>query len=70
MSLHYNRKLVRLNKVMRHNATHEENKLWYDFLCKHECRFQRQKVIDNYIADFDCHKLKLIIKVDGNSTKH
>lgn len=55
---------------MRHNATHEENKLWYDFLCKHECRFQRQKVIDNYIADFDCHKLKLIIKVDGNSTKH
>ena len=39
--------------------------MWYDFLSKYEIRFQRQKAIDNFIADFYCHKAKLIIKIDG-----
>ena len=29
-------------------------------------RFQRQKAIDNFIADFYCHKAKLIIEIDGS----
>lgn len=28
-------------------------------------RFQRQKVIDNYIVDFYCHKAGLVIELDG-----
>ena len=33
---------------------------------KYEIRFQRQKAIDNFIADFYCHKAKLIIEIDGS----
>ena len=35
-------------------------------LSKYEIRFQRQKAIDNFIADFYCHKAKLIIEIDGS----
>ena len=37
-----------------------------DFLSKYEVRFQRQKPIDNFIADFYCHKAKLVIEIDGS----
>jgi len=40
--------------------------LWYDFLSKYKVRFQRQKMIDEYIADFYCDKAKLIIEIDGS----
>ena len=53
---------------MRKNATKQENRLWYDFLSKYTVRFQRQKCIDGFIADFYCHKAKLIIEIDG--TQH
>ena len=29
-------------------------------------RFQRQKVIGNFIVDFYCHKARLIIELDGS----
>ena len=29
-------------------------------------RFKRQHPISNYIADFYCHKLKLVIEIDGS----
>lgn len=48
--------------------TKEERHLWYDFLRSYPVRFLRQKVIDNYIVDFYCHKAKLIIELDG--TQH
>ena len=66
MSLDYNAKNITLAKNLRKNATPQENHLWYDFLSKYEIRFQRQKAIDNFIADFYCHKAKLIIEVDGS----
>lgn len=31
----------------------------------HGLKFRRQHPISNYIADFYCHKLKLIIEIDG-----
>ena len=65
MSLNYNEKNITLAKNLRKNATPQENRLWYDFLSKYEIRFQRQKAIDNFIADFYCHKAKLIIEIDG-----
>ena len=65
MSLDYNKKNITLAKNLRKNSTSEENHLWYDFLSKYEIRFQRQKAIDDFIADFYCHKAKLIIEVDG-----
>jgi very-short-patch-repair endonuclease len=65
MSLDYNEKNIPLAKNLRKNATPQENHLWYDFLSKYEVRFQRQKAIDNFIADFYCHNAKLIIEIDG-----
>ena len=46
--------------------TKEERHLWYDFLRFYPARFLRQKVIDNYIADFYCHEARLIIELDGS----
>ena len=66
MSLDYNKKNIVLAKSLRKNATPEENHLWYDFLAKYEIRFQRQKAIDNFIADFYCCKAKLVIEIDGS----
>ena len=66
MSLKYNGKNITFAKILRKNATPEENRLWYDFLSKYKIRFQRQKAIDNFIADFYCHKAKLIIEIDGS----
>ncbi len=65
MSLPYNNKLIPYAKELRKNATPWERKLWY-FLKDYFVRFQRQKVIDNFIVDFYCHKAKLIIELDGN----
>ena len=46
--------------------TKEERHLWYDFLRSYPIRFLRQKVIDNYIADFYCNEARLIIELDGS----
>lgn len=72
MSLDYNKKNIALAKNLRKNATREEKHLWYDFLSKHEIGFQRQKAIDNFIADFYCSKAKLVIEIDGSQhyTEH
>ena len=66
MSLDYNNKNVTYAKTLRKNATPQENHLWYDFLSKYEIRFQRQKAIGDFIADFYCHKAKLVIEIDGS----
>lgn len=65
MSLDYKKENIPLAKNLRTNATPEENRLWYDFLSKYKVRFQRQKAIDNFIADFYCDKAKLVIEIDG-----
>ena len=66
MSLDYNKNNIPLAKLLRKNSTPEENHLWYDFLAKHKVKFQRQKAIDNFIADFYCHQFKLVIEIDGS----
>ena len=66
MSIDYNRKNITLAKNLRKNATPQENHLWYDFLSKHKTRFQRQKAIGDFIADFYCDKAKLVIEIDGS----
>ena len=42
-----------------------ERKLWYEFLRSYPVRFQRQKAIGDYIADFYCAKARLVIELDG-----
>ena len=61
-----NEGLTKLARNLRKNQTKEEALLWYNFLRKCPVRFHRQYVIGNYIADFYCHKAKLVIELDGS----
>lgn len=65
MPLPYKRNLIPRAKELRKNATKQENHLWYDFLKDYPIRFQRQKTIDTFIADFYCHQARLVIEIDG-----
>ena len=65
MSLPYNHALIETARNLRANMTPQERKLWYGFLSKQAVRFQRQKVIGNFIVDFFCHQAKLVIEIDG-----
>ena len=59
--------LFKLAKEMRKNPTESERILW-KILRKLRAQgflFRQQHPIDIFIADFYCHKLKLIIEVDG-----
>ncbi len=66
MERKHNPKLTPLAKELRKNMTKEERKLWYDFLRDYPERFLRQKVIDDFIADFYCNRARLIIELDGS----
>ena len=61
----YNPSLTAISQILRKEMTPEENKLWYQFLRSYPVRFQRQKAIGNYIADFYCAKARLVVELDG-----
>ena len=61
-----NENLTAKAQNLRKNMTKEEAHLWYQFLCRYPLRFRRQYVIGNYIADFYCHKAKLVVELDGS----
>ncbi len=65
--LPYNPKLVSVAKELRKNPTPAEKKLGQDFLRNFPFRVLRQRPIDNFIVDFYCAALKLVIEVDGES---
>ena len=55
-------------RLLRKNMTMAERVLWYN-LQNHqfkELKFRRQHPICQFIVDFYCHKLKLVIELDGN----
>lgn len=52
---------------MRNNPTLAERKLWYEYLRNVSVQFLRQRPIDNFIVDFYCPKLKLVIEIDGET---
>ena len=66
MDRKHNPALTQYARELRKNMTREEKRLWYQFLRTHPQRFLRQKVIDNYIADFYCHEARLAIELDGS----
>ena len=66
MSREYNKTIIPRAKELRKNMTPQEKHIWYDFLDKYPVRFQRQKTISNFIADFYCAKAKLVIEIDGS----
>ncbi len=64
----YNKKHKGLARKLRNNMTQAEVHLWTRLLRKGQFlgyKFRRQRPIGNYIADFVCLSLQLIIEVDG-----
>ena len=69
MKVIYNPYLKEKARELRNNSTLGEILLWKKLKGK-QCYgfdFHRQKPILNYVVDFYCSKLKLIIEVDGYS---
>lgn len=69
MKLPVNKSLRLRARELRKNSTLSEVLLW-KYLKQKRANgfdFDRQKVIGNYIVDFYCAKLKLVIEVDGDS---
>jgi very-short-patch-repair endonuclease len=69
MKLYYNPNLKMRSRKLRGGGTLAEALLWNKlkarwFLC---LQFHRQKPIGNYIADFYCKELDLVIEVDGST---
>jgi len=55
-----------LERKMRHEPTPAEKELWRG-LRRSTFKFRRQHRINNYIADFYCHEVQLIVEVDGSA---
>ena len=65
---HYNKILKPYARKHRNNSTQAEMRLWSKLLRNKQMlgySFLRQRPIENYIADFFCKELKLIIETDG-----
>jgi very-short-patch-repair endonuclease len=69
MKIYYNPKLKQLARNLRNNSTLSELLLWNVLKGKqlNGYQFMRQKPIGNYIVDFYCSKLNLVIEIDGDS---
>jgi very-short-patch-repair endonuclease len=68
--LPYNKNLTERARENRKNPTSAESKIWNEVLRMRQFasyKFLRQKPIDNYIVDFYCSELRLVIEIDGDS---
>ena len=61
-----NYKLLSIARILRRNMTSQEKHLWYDFLRQYPVKIYKQRIIDNFIADFYCHQARLVIEIDGS----
>jgi len=61
-----NNNLLNNAKCLRRNMTRQEKHLWYDFLQQYPAKIYKQRIIDSFIADFYCHKARLVIELDGS----
>ena len=59
--------IFEMAKGLRKNMTESEKILWFHLKqSPEEFKFRRQHPLGIYIADFYCHKAKLVIELDGN----
>ncbi|MFM9944933.1 MAG: endonuclease domain-containing protein [Bacteroidia bacterium] len=65
----YHKNLKEFSRQLRNNSTLSEVLLWNELKAEKMFgyQFNRQKPLDNYIVDFYCKKLNLVIEIDGNS---
>jgi very-short-patch-repair endonuclease len=68
--LPYNPKLTELARANRKTPTVSEQKIWNEVLRLRQFanyKFLRQKPIGEFIVDFYCSSLRLVIEIDGDS---
>lgn len=68
--IHYREDLVQKATELRKNMTWPEKRLWYELLSWDRFEwfhFLRQKPLLNYIVDFYCDELAIVIEIDGES---
>jgi very-short-patch-repair endonuclease len=68
--LPYDKRLTALARENRRNPTPAETLLWQKVLRGKQFehyKFLRQKPIGDYIVDFYCAELRLVIEIDGDS---
>jgi very-short-patch-repair endonuclease len=67
--LPYRPRLTRVARMLRNNMTLSEILLWNKLKQKQMMGydFHRQKPIDEYVVDFFCPKLSLVVEIDGES---
>jgi very-short-patch-repair endonuclease len=72
MGYYGNRGLMKRARVLRKSMTVPEIILWSRLRSRKiiSYKFRRQQPIFDYIVDFYCHDLKLIIEVDGEIHSH
>ena len=61
-----NSKLLNVARNLRRNMMRQEKHLWYDFLRYYPVKIYKQRIIDDFIADFYCHSARLVIELDGS----
>ena len=61
-----NKELLNVARMLRRDMTRQEKHLWYDYLQKYPIKIYKQRIIDNFVADFYCHKARLVIEIDGS----
>ena len=61
-----NNELLNVARILRRNMTRQEKHLWSDFLRYYPVKIYKQRIIDNFIADFYCHSARLVIELDGS----
>ncbi|MGR7812503.1 endonuclease domain-containing protein [Lacinutrix undariae] len=67
----YNTKLKLLARQLRKNSTLTEVLLWQKIKQRaYGVQFHRQVPMLNYITDFYCHEIGLVIEIDGSSHDH
>lgn len=67
----YNPNLKDLARKLRNDSTLGEILLWKELKNKyHGYDFHRQKPLLNYIVDFYCSELNLVIEIDGHYHNH
>jgi very-short-patch-repair endonuclease len=72
MKIYYNPKLKPLARKLRKDSTLSEVLLWNEIKASkmHGYQFMRQKPIGEFIVDFYCAKLQLVIEIDGESHRY
>lgn len=65
----YNKKLIKNSRKLRNDSTLAEVLLWNELKAGklRGYKFNRQKPVGNFIVDFYCKQLSLVVEIDGDS---